>query len=154
MNNKQHRFIPDTFSPPEVCGFPEFTIRVLTVHDLIKDYDAVMTSVDHLQGLFGSENPWPTKDLSLVQNLIDIGWHQKEFQRRTSFTYTVVSLDESICLGCIYIYPLDTEAYSAEVYYWVRKAAYDSGLEPILFSRIQEWLNESWPFQKVVFPFR
>jgi hypothetical protein len=43
--------------------------------------------------------------LTLEQNLIDLGWHQKEFQRRRSFAYTVVHPSESQVLGCVYINP-------------------------------------------------
>ena len=48
---------------------------------------------------------WPTEDLTFEQDLIDLGWHQKEFQMRSSFAYTVVNLDESQVLGCLYIEP-------------------------------------------------
>ena len=68
---------------------------MLTVNDVVKDYDAVMTSVDHLRGVFGPHSTWPRPDLTLEQDLIDLGWHQKEFQRRRSFSYTVVAPDES-----------------------------------------------------------
>ena len=76
---------------------------MLTVNDVVKDYDAVMTSIDHLREFDGPGTKWPSKDLSLEQDLIDLGWHQKEFQKRRSFTFTVVSLDETKVLGC-YIY--------------------------------------------------
>ena len=60
---------------------------------MFKDYDAVMTSVDHLQSVLQSS--WLSKDLTFEQDLIDLGWHQKEFQKRTFFAYTVMNLDES-----------------------------------------------------------
>jgi len=78
----------------------------LTVNDVIKDYDAVMSSLNHLQGIFGPNSTWPEADLTLEQDLIDLGWHQKEFQIRSSFAYTVVSPDETRVLGCLYIFPV------------------------------------------------
>lgn len=77
----------------------------MTVNDVIKDYDAVMSSLNHLQGIFGPNSTWPEADLTLEQDLIDLGWHQKEFQIRSSFAYTVVSPDETRVLGCLYIFP-------------------------------------------------
>ena len=100
-------FIHSDFKVPEKLETQYFRLRMLTVHDVVKDYDAVMTSIDHLQGVFGPNSKWPSKDLTFEQDLIDLGWHQKEFQRRSSFTYTVVSLDERTVLGFIYIGPTD-----------------------------------------------
>jgi hypothetical protein len=51
----------------------------------------------------------PKDDLTLEQDLIDPGWHQKEFQKRSSFACTMMSLDESRCLGCVYILPSDNQ---------------------------------------------
>jgi hypothetical protein len=96
---------PD-FEIPQVLETDKFRLRMLTVNDVVKDYDAVMTSVDHLKGVFGPHSNWPSKELTFEQDLIDLGWHQKEFQRRTSFAYTVMNLKESKCLGCVYIAPL------------------------------------------------
>ena len=97
-------FIPPDFSIPSGISTPEFRLRMLTVHDLVKDFDAVITSADRLRGIFGPDNRWP-EGLTLEQDLIDLGWHQKEFQLRRSFAYTVMSLDEAQCLGCVYVEP-------------------------------------------------
>ena len=99
------RFAPDSVTIPSGIETKDFRIRGLTISDVVKDYDAVMSSIDHLTGVLGPSRVWPTANLTLEQDLIDLGWHQKEFQIRSSFTYTVMSLDESRCLGCVYIYP-------------------------------------------------
>ncbi|MBT8063676.1 MAG: GNAT family N-acetyltransferase, partial [Gammaproteobacteria bacterium] len=94
---------------------------------------------------------WP-EGLTLEQNLIDLGWHQKEFQRRRSFAYTVVSPDESRVLGCVYIYPTRKAGYDAEVYLWARQSALASGLETELAQSVKQWLGENWPFKNAAFP--
>lgn len=127
---------------------------MLTVNDVVKDYDAVMTSIDHLQGVFGERSNWPSPDLTLEQDLIDLGWHQKEFQKRSSFAYTVMSLDETECLGCMYIFPSLDEQYEADVICWVRKSEVPKGLDRILFETIRNWVSKDWPFQKVRYPGR
>jgi len=154
MRPKVHPFIPVDFDIPEKLENEHFLIRMLTVNDVVKDYEAVMTSIDHLKGVFGPESTWPSKNLTLEQDLIDLGWHQKEFQKRSSFTYTVMTPDESQCLGCIYIYPSHKNNYEAEVYLWVRKSAFEKGMDPILYNTVKNWLNNSWPFDKVGFPGR
>jgi hypothetical protein len=42
------RFLPPEFEVPELLETSRFRIRPLTIHDLVKDYDAVMTSREHL----------------------------------------------------------------------------------------------------------
>ena len=142
-------FVSADFEVPEVLETDRFRLRMLTVNDVIKDYEAVMTSKEHLQKVW--ETKWP-EGLTLEQNLIDLGWHQKEFQRRRSFAYTVVSLDETRVVGCVYINPASQAGYDAEVYLWARCSELASGLETELEAIVRAWLAEKWPFQNVVFP--
>lgn len=122
---------------------------MLSIHDLEKDYEAVMSSVAHLQGVW--RNNWP-EGLTLEQNLVDLGWHHKEFQRRTSFAYTVVEPDESRVLGCVYIYPPSKRGFDAEVYYWTRQSELANGLEEELGQALQIWFESEWPFESVAYP--
>jgi hypothetical protein len=88
------------------------------------------------------------------QDLIDLGWHQKEFQMRKSFAYTVVNPSESQVLGCVYINPTRKRGYDAVVYLWARQSELAGGLETRLFASVKEWIAKEWPFQKVAFPGR
>lgn len=146
--------IPQDFVVPEALDTDKFRLRMLKVTDVVKDYDAVMTSIKHLQGIFGPRSKWPSKDLTLEQDLIDLGWHQKEFQTRSSFAYTVMNLDESQCLGCVYIFQPRKEGFDTEVYMWVRKSANNEGLDPVLNEAVKKWISEKWPFKKVAYPGR
>lgn len=148
------KIVPLDFQTPEVLETDKFRLRMLKVSDVVKDYDAVMTSIEHLQGIFGPRSKWPSPDLTFEQDLIDLGWHQKEFQTRSSFAYTVMNLKETQCLGCIYIFPTDKSDYEVEVYMWVRKSAYDEGLDKILYEAVKKWIVEKWPFKKVAYPGR
>jgi hypothetical protein len=147
-------FVPEDFEVPEKLETERFRLRMLSVNDVVKDYDAVMSSIDHLRGAFGPRSRWPSPDLTLEQDLIDLGWHQKEFQRRSSFAYTVMNLSESQCLGCVYIDPTRKRGYDAEVYLWVRESEYKKGLDPILFQAVKQWIAKAWPFKEVAFPGR
>ena len=150
-------FVPPEFKVPEVLETDKFRLRMLTIKDVEKDYDAVITSIDHLKGVFGERErnkKWPPKDLTLEQDLIDLGWHQKEFQNRSSFAYTVINLDETQCLGCVYIFPSNNPNFDAKIYMWVRKSEFEKGLDPILFKTVKKWIQEKWPFKKVAYPGR
>ncbi len=147
-------FVPKDFHVPEKLETDRFRLRMLTVEDVEKDYDAVMTSVDHLPGVFGPRSTWPSPELTFTQDLIDLGWHQKEFQMRRSFAYTVMNLSESQCLGCVYIDPTPKNGYDAEAYLWVRKSELEKGLDPILLKAVKEWVARKWPFKNVAYPGR
>ena len=136
------------FKVPGTLETERFRLRMLTVNDVVKDYDAVMTSKEHLHEIWGPG--WP-EGLTLEQNLIDLGWHQKEFQRRRSFAYTVVALDESRVLGCMYIYPTRKQGYDAEVYLWARQSELASGMETQLADAVKAWLKADWPFKNPAF---
>ncbi len=147
--------LPKDFKVPQQLETNRIRLRMLKVSDVVKDYDAVMSSVEHLQKTkpFGPNQKWPL-GLTLEQNLIDLGWHQKEFQRRSSFAYTVMNLDETQCLGCIYIESSSKPNYEIMVCLWVRQSQIDSGLDIQLFELVKKWISEKWPFKKVAYPGR
>ncbi len=147
-------FVPEDFEVPVEFETDSFRIRTLTVNDVVKDYDAVMSSLEHLQGMFLEPWGWPQDDMSLEQDLIDLGWHQKEFQRRTSFAYTVVTLDESRVIGCIYIFPFGKGGYDAEVTLWARSDMLESGLDEELYQTVRTWMADDWPFERTAYPGR
>lgn len=145
-------FVPSEFAVPDGLDTGEFRLRMLTVHDLVKDYDAVMTSVAHLATVWPG-SPWPA-GLTLEQNLIDLGWHQKEFQMRRSFAYTVVRPDESSVVGCVYINPSRKQSFDAAVFLWARQSELAGGMEQRLHDAVRSWILERWPFRSPAFPGR
>jgi hypothetical protein len=145
-------FVPPDFQIPMTLETPEFKLRMLTVHDVIKDYEAVMTSAAHLRQLY-PDGKWP-EGLTLEQNLIELGWHQHEFQRRTSFAYTVVTPSEHRVLGCVYINPTSKRDYDACIHLWARESELQSGLEQRLFVAVRDWVAHEWPFKNVAYPGR
>ena len=84
---------------------------------------------------------------TVAENLVDLGWHQKEFELRRSFAYTVVTPRESRVLGCVYINP--SESHDARVHMWVRRSAWHEGLDPVLETTVREWIEKDWPFERV-----
>ena len=145
-------FVADEFVVPEGLETSEFRLRMLTLNDVIKDYDAVMSSAEHLKTVW-PDSGWP-EGFTVEQNLIDLGWHQKEFQNRSSFAYTMVTLDESKVIGCVYIYPTLARGYDSEVYLWVRTSELPSDLDVRLFDTVRQWLAKDWSIENPAFPGR
>jgi hypothetical protein len=145
--------VPDSFDVPELLETARMRIRPMTINDAVKDYAAVMESEERLRTLNGPGGDWP-HGLTLEQNIIDLGWHQREFQSRTSFAYTVVDLDEAQVLGCIYIDPTRKPGYDAEITLWVRQSRVQEGLDEHLFETVSSWIEECWPLKRPAYPGR
>jgi RimJ/RimL family protein N-acetyltransferase len=138
-----YELVADDFDVPTGLEHERFRLRMLTVDDVVKDFDAISSRVDH------RGEPRPMFVPTVAQNLVDLGWHQKEFELRRSFAYTVVAPDESEVLGCVYLYP--SETHDAHIRLWVRQSAWDAGLDPELEEAVREWVATRWPFERVTF---
>lgn len=64
--------VTKTFKVPVIFSSDEFILKPLTVLNLIKDYDAVMSSDYHLNGLMYTEYNLPVS-LTIEVNFIDLG---------------------------------------------------------------------------------
>jgi mono/diheme cytochrome c family protein len=97
-------FLPDEHPIPPGFEGRGFKVRPITIHDVVKDYDAVMTSANRLRERFPLWG-WPPEDgMSLEDDLVDLAWHQKEAQLRRSFKRGAVARRVtrarlSVCLG-------------------------------------------------------
>jgi hypothetical protein len=147
-----NQFVPDDFEIPALIETDRFRLRMLSVDDVEKDYEAVIESRELLHNMFGG--PWPRLGFTLEENLADLERHQQEFLDRKAFAYTVVSLDETKVLGCLYINPPKMSGPDAIVVMWVRQTEYDKGMDEILFQTVRDWIIADWPFKKVEYPGR
>ncbi|MDP3761042.1 MAG: GNAT family N-acetyltransferase [Ramlibacter sp.] len=142
-------FLPREFQVPAIVETARFRMRSITIHDAFKNYDAVMSSREHLWSRFGEIWGWPTEGMTIEHNIVDLGWHQKEFQLRSSFDYAVMSLDEKRLLGCVYVDPPHQDGTDADIWFWARQSELASGLESELQAFLLPWLADNWPFRTV-----
>lgn len=149
---KQLTLVPEDFKVPVKLETETFRTRPLKATDVELDYKAVMSSVEHLKGALGDD--WPDEDMTIEEDLRALELHEKEFERRERFVYTVMNLDETECLGCIYIRPSRLDEFDAEVVMWVTRDAFQNGLDGALLKTLRNWLETDWPFDKVLFPGR
>lgn len=144
-------FVSSDFTPPEKLATKTYRLRMLSVADVVKDYDAVMSSEAHIKALWNNTR-WPT-GLTFEQNLVDLGWHQKEFQRKRSFAYTITDPDDAHIIGAVYINPTRKVGYDAVVYLWTRPAEQTDLVTPEMVREdVRRWLDAEWPFENPVFP--
>ncbi|MCW2884679.1 MAG: hypothetical protein QOE54_3744 [Streptosporangiaceae bacterium] len=146
-------FLPEDFVVPTLVAGLRFRIRPITVHDVVRVFDAVTSSREGLWNQFGEVRGWPAEDLTLEDCLIDVAWQQKQATLRRSFVFAVMTTDESRLLGCIYLGPpAATEGLEAEVAFWVRASEADSGLDKEIDEFVREWVETAWPFKEVRLP--
>ena len=145
-------FVPDDFKLSSGFETSEFRVRPITVADAEMDYEAVMESIDVIHSSF-LDDSWPTESFTLDQSRRDLAAKERKFERRHSFTYTVVSTDESQVLGCVYIYK-GIGGPDAAVFMWIRPSANHTGLDSRLETTVRDWMKRDWPFEWVVFPGR
>ncbi|MFH1196329.1 MAG: hypothetical protein V1720_11510 [bacterium] len=147
-------FVPENFNVPEKLITKNMLLRPLLSSDVELDYRAVMSSIDHLKGVFGPDDDWPQENLTMEDDLRALKNHESEFQKRVGFTYAVMNHEEQECLGCVYIIPIHANEYEAQVFLWVTTDAFNKGYDSELYDAVKEWMKNDWPFSKVVFPGR
>lgn len=117
--------LPDGVAPPTEIRGDGFLMRPLRLADAEADYAAVMESADRLRGWMDPDDAWP-EGLTLHENRIDLGWHEREFALGHSYAWTVVAPErapETRVLGCAYLYPSDRAGYAAMAFWWARESA-------------------------------
>ena len=65
--------VPKDFVVPVQLRTSRCIFQPLTQRDVVRDFDAVMSSEDFLRNVFYPKSAWPT-GLSLEGNLADLGW--------------------------------------------------------------------------------
>lgn len=147
-------FVPADFHVPTSVETAGFKLAPLGP-DLVKvDFDAYMSSIEHLQATFSRSKDWPHKDISSADAMRDMETEQARFSGRKSFAYGVLTPDGSRERGSVYVSPSPVPGYDAVVRLWVTKAEYDAGFDAELYQWVKDWVRKEWPFEKVAFPGR
>ena len=146
---------------PEILNQDQFRFEILHPKHVELDYQAVMKSKDFLRRWSCSD--WPADDFSVADNLTDLKRHYQEHQQKLAFTYTILSQDKTLCLGCIYIKPVRAipcstsqemeflEPYHFFCSYWVIYEIRNTDLDELIFFSLQKWLDTVWHFSAIFY---
>jgi hypothetical protein len=148
-----YQFVPEGFKAPFQVKHNKFTVRKLTVDEVEKDYEAVMSSRESLRQVFCVNDDWPSDDMTIEENREDLLEHQEEFDKNIGFAYTVVTPDDSRCIGCLYIYPFGLGVYDCRIFYWLVDDIADQ-LDAEFRGFLDKWIPDSFGFKNPVFPGR
>ncbi|MFO0995081.1 MAG: hypothetical protein U1F33_00250 [Alphaproteobacteria bacterium] len=147
------RLVPDDFAVPEVADHPKFHLHPLRLKDAPEDYAAIMQDYRGHLAAFSDEPDLSGKGrYDLHYNMQQLGWHEQEFYKRTSFTYVIRGKDSTrpSYRGCVYLMPSPKRDHDVVVYLWVTDAGDDLEADVLAFTK--RWLKNAWPFEYPVFP--
>ncbi len=147
-------WIDADFTVPVLMKTPGFKVVPLSPSLAKVDFDAYMSSIEHLQKTFTRSTAWPHAGISAADAMLDMETEQARFSKRESFAYAVLTPDGMRERGCIYVYPSPVKGYDAMVRIWVTKAEHDAGFDAELYAWATNWLKTDWPFAKVAYPGR
>src|SRR4026208_1265297 len=124
MPPETEKAFESVINPPAPLSTTWFHLETLAAVHNERDYEAWMSSIEHMRATPGFANPpdwggddWPTP-MTLEQNLADLEQHRREFVAREAFAYSALDGDDVI--GCVYINPDDGGVAEAMVRSWVR----------------------------------
>jgi hypothetical protein len=153
-SNPSPPFVPADFKVPVLVEGDGFKLVPLGP-DLVKiDFDAYMSSIDHLQKTFTRSTSWPHAGITAADAMQDMTTEQARFKKRASFAYAVLTPDGSRELGSVYVSPSVVPGYDATVRMWVTRHEYDAGFDARLYQWVTAWMKKDWPFTNVAYPGR
>jgi hypothetical protein len=150
----QAPFVAPAFQVPVLAEGPGFKLVPLGPALVNIDYDAYMSSIEHLQTSFTRSKDWPHAGLTAADAMQDMQNEQARFQQRTSFAYAVLTPDGRRERGSVYVSPSPVAGHDAVVRLWVTKAEHDAGFDAELYRWAQGWMRSAWPFARVAWPGR
>ncbi len=118
---------------PETIEFPNFIATKLTPKFVYDDYISVINNAELIKKTRGGS--WPDLNwLNIEEDLIDLSWHQREFENESSFAFVLYSRDKKY-IGCVYLYPMafrsdfgeDNKKYCLDFSFWTIQEFYDNG---------------------------
>ena len=146
--------VPAEFDVPTLVEADGFQLVPLGPELVKIDFDAYMSSIEHLQQTFTRSTSWPRADITDAEAMLDMETEQSRFENRESFAYAVLTPDGLRERGCVYVRPSSKQGFDAEVLMWVTKAEFDAGFDAELYRWVTQWIEEAWPLQQVAYPGR
>ncbi len=126
---------------PQEHPLGAFVLKMLTVDDLDRDFQAVTMSAADIRKKYPN-NSWP-EGLTRDGNLIDLAWHQREFQARRSFAW-VIEDGSGTYLGCVYVFPSIAGEQTADIMQWWKTGVVADHDD--FEDRFSDWLaGPDWP---------
>ena len=154
------KLVPDSFEVPAGLETEQFVLEPLGIRQLSRDVEAALHgdlakyhNASNLER-FGKEEPSP-EDMTLDFWALHVAAMDEFFHYRENMQYAILSPDRKQELGCVYIMPSQKAGLDADLIMWIRQDRDDAeALDQHIFSTLQQWVKDVWPFDKVGYPQR
>jgi len=142
------RFVPAGFDPPRSLVTDRFRLEPLGPQHNDADLAAWTSSIEHIRATPGyPDGRWPPLEgMAPEANLADLRRHAEDFTTGKGFTFTVLDPADGDVIGCVYLYPPETEGHDVTVQSWVRADRAD--LDVPLADAVAAWLAVAWPWER------
>lgn len=137
-------FVPDDFPVPRNRTFSTFRLEALGPEHNVRDHATWSSSMEHIHRTPGFEHhPWPIP-MTLEENLENMDMHAREFDERTSFTWSILELDSDEVIGCVYLYPEKPPVPGRGRFRsWVSEA--HAARDEQIRGELRDWFTTEWP---------
>jgi hypothetical protein len=147
--------VPRDFPIPQMVEHKDFILVPLTWKRALLDFEAYMSSVEHLQSTFDQDGDelringerWPANsDMEFA--FVDAAWCQFEHEHlRSSFTYTALDHAQQKQLAVGYIFRSKRTGFLIECQTWVRADMLPSGFDALFYKWFRNWVEREWPYE-------
>ncbi|MGR6902294.1 GNAT family N-acetyltransferase [Glutamicibacter sp. BSL13] len=148
------------FEAPDELVTESFLLRPIRAADAQLDYEAVMERKDFLRDW--EQTGWPEDGFMVEDNHQDLARLEERHSENRAYAYTVMTHDQKLCLGCVYVMPTDASMFSTAkitalgekgwtdfegaVYFWTRGPKDGSDLNRQLLECLRHWFTSDWGF--------
>ena len=147
------KLVPDSYEVPMRVEFEGLLLTPVTFRHWPQDVRAVH-SVAKNSGALNPGLKWPEGAESVVLGMSDVCYMDKLLRLRAAFCYGLMTPDESVELGCLYVWRTRKRGYEAEIFSWVCDEPRKQGIGERLYQFAEKWVPEAWPFDKTTWPGR
>ena len=146
--------LSEGITAPLLLKYDNFYAKQLTRSDLDADLEGVNSSIEIIQKTRGGS--WPSEQLTRDADLLDLAWHEREFNDGNSFAYAIYT-NEDEYLGCFYLYgmglrtPLSevTIDFEVDASWWVTTEAFKEGYYEKVYLALLQWLSDEFKFKRI-----
>ena len=141
------QLVPNSFEPPKTYVAKTYKLVPLGPSVAELDYQAYMSSIDHIRKSQGGN--WPSPGLTMQDQAKDMASEKAQWDGRLSFPFAILTPDGTKELGCFYLRPSPKQGYDVVATMWTIQEQFDQGFEDQLYKDMKAWVATAWPFKNV-----
>jgi hypothetical protein len=141
--------VPDDFVVPQQIPDGSLQLRRPALEDAEQTYSGMLEARIRINNML--QMPYPPADYTLAEERARLQQVIGEYQRRKAFHFLVTATGSDGVLGEVAVRPVHPySSYDAQVFMWLNDRALAAGRAEQLRPAVEHWLDQQWPFERVV----